>query len=166
MLLLGSVLSRFVIVSADHGARVARNNMSGRGGFSWLFRRPAGITGSDPRKIRTERIEHFSSPFFPLLPPSSKRNIRIPLDVFLEGEALRSSVKLFSFSRAIAACPRNHPSDFGKNRFPKSRTKSAVPETNAQRFLFSKRLCSLFFLPFFLRRVRQTCCTYLEAIER
>lgn len=68
--------------------------------------------------------------------------------VFLEGEALRSSVKLFSFSRAIAACPRNRPSDFGKNRFPKSRTKSAVPETNAQRFLFS----SLFFLPFFLRR--------------
>lgn len=30
LLLLGSVLSRFVIVSADHGARVARNNMSGR----------------------------------------------------------------------------------------------------------------------------------------
>lgn len=78
--------------------------------------------------------------------------------VFLEGEALRSSVKLFSFSRAIAACPRNRPSDFGKNRFLKSRTKSAVPETNASAL-------SSFSLSFF-DETCQTCCTYLEAIER
>lgn len=114
-------------------ARVARNNMSGRG-FSGLFRRPLGLPDRPPTPpLVKSRPKESSISLY--LPPRSQDTIAF--HVF--------SVKLFSFIRPLSRVQESSCRDLG-NSIPtpppppprRNRLVHGI-RTNAQRFFFLKR---------------------------